>query len=168
MLLHSESEVIPMLKRHRAFLVSLLVVTAAPLSGEIITKKFDWQPVGGVQKTDMSTTDMAISEIRFDLGDTLPPIRRSTAKAVVRVDNNSQIDQEVGVAVAVFDGDGNLIAAGNGGNKVGELNKGEREEFTVPFSYVYRNLHNAKTFLVTLETKTKGRAKWTPKPTPAP
>ena len=156
-----------MTNRLRALLFSFLVVgLASPVAAELITKKFDWLPVGGIQKTDMTTTDMAVSEIRFDLGDTLPPIRRSTAKAIVRVDNNSSIDQEVGVAVAVFDADGNLIAAGNGGNKVGELNKGERSEFTVPFSYVYRNLKNAKTFLVTLETKPKGKAKWTPKPTP--
>ena len=79
------------------------------------------------------------------------------------------MDQEVGVALAVFDGDGNLIAAGNGGNKVGELGKGERTEFTVPFSYVYRNLKDAKTFLVTLETRTKSsKEKWKPKPTPVP
>jgi hypothetical protein len=169
LLLTCDLEVVPMPKRLHSILFMFLVAgLASPLSAEIITKKFDWQPVGGIQKTDMQTADMAISEIRFDLGDTLPPIRRSTAKAVVRVDNNSSIDQEVGVAVAVFDGDGNLIGAGNGGNKVGELNKGEREEFTVPFSYVYRNLRNAKSFLVTLETKPKGKAKWTPKPTPRP
>ena len=132
-----------------------------------MTKKFDWAPVGGIQRIDMQMNDIAVSEIRFDLGDTVAPIRVSSAKAVVRVDNNSQIDQEVGVAVAVFDADGNLVAAGNGGNKVGELNKGEREEFTVRFSYVYRNLKSARSFLVTLETKPKaGKSKWTPKPTP--
>jgi len=155
--------------RLRALLFSFLVVgLASPLTAELITKKFDWAPVGGIQKTDMSTTDMAVSEIRFDLGDVLPPIRRSTAKAIVRVDNNSNVDQEVGVALAVFDGDGNMIAAGNGGNKVGELGKGERTEFTVSFAYVYRNLKDAKSFLVTLETRQKGKEKWKPKPTPVP
>ena len=158
-----------MTNRLRALLFSVLVVgLSSPLTAELITKKFDWLPVGGTQKTDMTTTDMAVSEVRFDLGDTLPPIRRSTAKAIVRVDNNSNVDQEVGVALAVFDGDGNMIAAGNGGNKVGELGKGERSEFTVPFAYVYRNLKDAKTFLVTLETRPKGKEKWKPKPTPTP
>src|SRR4029077_14710765 len=99
-----------------------------------------------------------------DLGDTMAPIRISSSKAVVRVDNNSERDQEVGVAIAVFDEQGNLVAAGSGGNKVGELNKGDREEFTVRFPYVYRHLREAKTFLVSLETKPKG--KWKPKPTP--
>jgi hypothetical protein len=140
---------------------------AAPASAELITKKFDWAPVAGVQRiSDMQVNDVAIPQIAFDLGDTIAPIRRSSAKAVVRVDNNSTVDQEVGVAVAVFDAEGNLIAAGNGGNKVGELNKGDRQEFTVSFAYVYRNLKNARSFLVTLETKPKGSGKWKPKPTP--
>jgi hypothetical protein len=157
-----------MKNRFPALLAALLTFAiAAPASAELVTKKLDWAPVGGIQRVDIRVNDMAISEIRFDLGDTVAPIRVSSAKAIVRVDNNSQIDQEVGVAVAVFDGEGNLIAAGNGGNKVGELNKGERQEFTVHFAYVYRNLRSARSFLVTLETKPKGKAKWTPKPTPS-
>lgn len=150
-----------------AALVCALAV-AAPASAELLTKKFDWTPVGGAQKVDMQVNDIAVSQVRFDLGDTIAPIRRSSAKAVARVDNNSEIDQEVGIAIAVFDGEGNLIAAGNGGNKVGELNHGDRQEFTVPFAYVYRNLKNARSFLVTLETKPKGSQKWKPKPTPVP
>lgn len=160
-----------MSKRFSALLWGALVafLVAAPASADLVTKKFDWSPVGGVQRiADMQVNDIAIPQVAFDLGDTIAPIRRSSAKAVVRVDNNSQIDQEVGVAVAVFDADGNLIAAGNGGNKVGELNKGDRQDFTVSFAYVYRNLKNARSFLVTLETKPKGSQKWKPKPTPAP
>jgi hypothetical protein len=162
-----------MMIKRRSVLVTALAVAflslalASPLSAQLITKRFDWQPVGGIQKVDMQMNDVAVSEIRFDLGDTIAPVRVSSAKAVVRVDNNSQQDQEVGVAVAVFDADGNLVGAGNGGNKIGELNKGEREEFNVRFSYVYRNLRNAKSFLISLETKPKGKpAKWAPKPTP--
>jgi hypothetical protein len=153
-----------MLKRFSWFVA--LALLAVPVRADILTKKFDWQPVGGIQKLAMDSNDIAISQIKFDLGDTIAPIRRSTAKAVVRVDNNSERDQEVGVAIAVFDDQGNLLAAGSGGNKVGELNKGDREEFTVAFPYVYRNLKNARSFLVTIETKEKG--KWRPKPTPGP
>jgi len=158
-----------MVKRSPALVSFALVCAlalAAPASAELVTKKIDWAPVGGIQKVDVQVNDVVVSQIRFDLGDTIAPIRRSSAKAVVRVDNNSEIDQEVGVAIAIFDADGNLIAAGNGGNKVGELNHGDRDEFTVPFAYVYRNLKNARTILVTLETKPKGSQKWKPKPTP--
>ncbi|MEO8430201.1 MAG: hypothetical protein ABI592_01745 [Acidobacteriota bacterium] len=159
-----------MSRRFPAILSAAVVLAlASPLSAEILTKKFDWAPVNGIQRVDMQSNDMAISEVRFDLGDTIAPVRVSSAKAIVRVDNNSQIDQEVGIAIAVFDGDGNLIAAGDGGNKVGELNKGDRSEFTARFAYVYRNLKNARSFLLTLETLPKGAGKsrkWKPRPTP--
>jgi len=142
----------------RFFLASaLLLAFSLPLSADIITKRFDWTPAQGIQKVDFVWNEIAISEIRFDLGDTVGPIRYSSSKAVVRVDNNSRRDQEVGIAVAVFAEDGTMLAAGSGGIKLGDLDKGERQEFSVKFPYVYRNLRDASTFLLSLETKAVGR-----------
>lgn len=142
-----------------ALTTALLFALSLPLSADIVTKRFNWAPVQGVQKVDFEWNEIAISEIRFDLGDTVAPIRYSSSKAVVRVDNNSLRDQEVGVALAVFAEDGTMLAAGSAGIKLGDLDKGEREEFTVKFPYVYRNLRDAATFLVTLETKQVGKSK---------
>jgi len=134
------------------------------LSAEIVTQKFNWSPANGIQRLRFDWNDIAISEIRFDLGNTFKPLRVSSAKAVVRVDNNSARDQQVGVALAVFDADGTMLAAGSGGIKVGDLDKGERDTFTVRFPYVYRNLKNASYFFLTLETQSTG--KWQPKSKP--
>ena len=136
------------------------------LSAEIVTQKFNWSPVSGVQRLRFDWNDIAISEIRYDFGDTFKPFRVSSAKAVVRVDNNSARDQEVGVAIAIFDTDGTMLAAGSGGIKVGDLDKGERDTFTIRFPYVYRNLKNASYFFLTVETKPTGKTKWQPKPRP--
>lgn len=141
-----------------SLVAALFLAFCLPASGEIVTKKFEWAPAQGVQRLDFDWNDIAISEIRFDLGDTVAPIRYSSTKAVVRVDNNSRKDQEVGVAVAVFAEDGTMLAAGSGGIKLGDLDKGERQEFTVKFPYVYRNMKEAATFLITVETKDVGRA----------
>ena len=147
-----------MVRRCVFALVGLLFLSF-PVFGEIVTKKFDWVPEQGIQKVTLDWNEIAISEIRFDLGDTVAPIRYSSAKAVVRVDNNSRRDQEVGVAIAVFDDQGTMLAAGSGVIKLGDLDKGERDEFTIRFPYVYRNLKDAKTFLMTLETKEVARGK---------
>ena len=56
----------------------------------------------------------------------------------------------------IFDGDWNIVAAGSGGVKLGSLGKGERDTFIIRFPYVYRNLSNARTFTVTLETSERG------------
>ncbi len=134
------------------------------LTAEIVTKKYNWSPVNGVQRLEFDWNDIDISQIQLDLGDTVKPLRFSSAKAVVRVDNNSARDQEVGVAMAIFDDAGTMLAAGSGGIKVGDLDKGERDTFTIRFPYVYRNLRGASYFLLTVETKPTG--KWQPKGKP--
>jgi hypothetical protein len=99
---------------------------------------------------------VVVSSIEFDMGDRMKPLQASSAKAVARVDNNGFLKYETGVAIVVFDADGNVVAAGSGGVKLGSLGKGERDTFTIRFPYVYRGLASAKTFLVTLETREKG------------
>ena len=136
------------------------------LSAEIVTQKFNWSPVNGTQRLAFDWNDIAISQIQFDLGDTIKPLKTSSAKAVVRVDNNSARDQEVGIAIALFDEDGTMLAAGSGGIKVGDLDRGERDTFTVRFPYVYRNIKNTKYFFLTVETKPTGKWKYQPKTRP--
>jgi hypothetical protein len=136
------------------------------LFAEIVTQKFNWSPVKGVQRLRFDWSDIAISEIQFDLGDTIKPLKTSSAKAVVRVDNNSARDQEVGIAIALFDESGTMLAAGSGGIKVGDLDRGERDTFTVRFPYVYRNIKDTKYFFLTVETKPTGKWRYQPKTKP--
>jgi hypothetical protein len=142
------------------------------LAAEAVTQKFDWNPVNGVQDVHVETSRVVVAQLHFDLGGTLDktPIRRSSAKVVARVDNNGWLDQEVGIAVVVFDEEGNVVAAGSGGTKWGYLNKGARDTYTIDFPYMYRRFDKAKTFLVTLETKEKAGKQKAPQltPTPAP
>lgn len=136
---------------------------AAALCAEVATQKYNWKPVNGIQEVKVEANRVILSQLEFDLGTKMAPLRFSTARAVARVDNNGFIPQEVGVAVAIFDAEGNLIAAGSGGVKVGYLSKGDRETFIIHFPYVYRNLDRAASFVVSLETREKP-----PKPTKAP
>lgn len=146
----------------KAFLVLLGAALATPMAAEQITKKFDWKPVSGVQDIQVEAQHVVVGQVTFDLGSTLKgtPVRKSSAKAVLRVDNNGYIDEEVGVAVVVFDEEGNVVATGSGGTQWGYLNKGDRAYYKVTFPYVYRNFDKAKSFLITLEIKEKGRDKY--------
>jgi hypothetical protein len=153
-----------MVRRYSLVLAALFFSQWLP--AEIVTQKFNWSPVNGVQRLRFDWNDIAISEIQFDLGDTIKPLKTSTAKAVVRVDNNSARDQEVGVAIALFDESGTMLAAGSGGIKVGDLDRGERDTFTVRFPYVYRNIKETKYFFLTVETKPTGKWRYQPKAKP--
>lgn len=149
-------------------LVALGLTGAA--AGDAATKKFNWNPINGAQDTDVSQGTVVVSQVEFDLGSTLKgtPIRKSSAKVKVRIDNNGQGDEEVGVAVVVFDAEGNVVAAGSNGTKWGYLSKGARTYYDIDFPYVYRNLEKAASFVVTLETRGKGtsskRQKYTSPP----
>jgi hypothetical protein len=145
-----------MVKRFSSLTAFLL---AAPLCAGVATQKYDWQPSNGVQEVHVESDRVVVSSIEFDIGDRLKPLQASSAKAVARVDNNGFLAYETGVAIVVFDADGNIVAAGSGGVKLGYLAKGERDTFTIRFPYVYRGLANAKTFLVTLETREKGASR---------
>ena len=146
----------------RFFTAALLTAgLAAPARAEVATKKFDWKPVNGIQKIDLQAGDIVINEVQFDLGGTMKgtPIRKSSAKVKIRIDNNGNTDQEVGAAVVVFDAEGNVVAAGSNGTKWGYLNKGDRTYYEIDFPYVYRRLPEAASFLVTLETQGKSSGK---------
>jgi hypothetical protein len=136
---------------------------AAAASADASTKKFNWNPVNGAQETDVADGTIVVSQVQFDLGSTMKgtPIRKSSAKAKVRIDNNGASDEEVGVAVVVFDAEGNVVAAGSNGTKWGYLSKGDRTYYDIDFPYVYRNLDKAASFVVTLETRSKGISKKT-------
>ena len=146
----------------RLFMGSLVALgLAGAASGDSATKKFSWNPVNGAQTTDVSDGTIVVSQVEFDLGSTLKgtPIRKSSAKAKVRIDNNGQSDEEVGVAIVVFDSEGNVVAAGSNGTKWGYLGKGDRTYYDIDFPYVYRHLDKAASFVVTVETRGKGTSK---------
>jgi hypothetical protein len=149
----------------KRFLFLMTFLAAAPLTAGMATKKYDWNPQrGGAQDVQVESDRVVVSSLAFDLGDRVTGTQFSTAKAVARVDNNGYLAYEVGVAIVIFDQEGNIVAAGSGGVKLGSLGKGERDTFTIKFPYVYRNLDKAKTFLVTLETVEKGAKPKTPAP----
>lgn len=150
----------------RLFLVLAALFFSQLSPAEIVTQKFNWSPVNGVQRLAFDWNDIAISQIQFDLGDTIKPFKTSSAKAIVRVDNNSARDQEVGIAIALFNEEGTMLAAGSGGIRVGDLDRGERDTFTVRFPYVYRNMKDTKYFFLTVETKPTGKWKYQPKTKP--
>jgi hypothetical protein len=160
--------------RQLSLAIALAAALAVPASAQVATKKFPWQPIGGAQNVDVTTEEVVVGQVVFDLGGTMKgtPLRKSSAKVRVRIDNNSMTDEEVGVAVVVFDAEGNVVAAGSNGTKWGYLNKGDRTYYDIDFPYVYRRLDNAASFMVTLETKPKGKGKSEtappPEPTPIP
>jgi len=152
---------------------AVLAAVSSPASGQVGTRKYDWRPENGSQDVDVQVDKVVVSNVLWDMGGTMKgtPLRKSSANVRVRIDNNGSQDAEVGVAVVVFDAEGNVVAAGSNGTKWGFLNKGDRTYYSIDFPYVYRRLDQAANFMVTLETRLKSSGKssttskkWTPSP----
>ncbi len=140
----------------RALLAAAAGLFAVPLAAQQVTKTFDYKPVDSIQEIRLSLDRIRINQIVFKLsGGIGGGLRRSTSEAVVRIDNDGEAPVAVGVAVAVMDEEGNLLAAGSGGTRVGWLLGGERDAAAIKFPFVFRNLAKAKTFKITLEVEPK-------------
>ncbi len=140
----------------RTLLFAAAALLAAPLAAQQVTKKFDYKPVDSIQEIRISLDKIKINQIVFKVsGEVGAGLRRSASEAVVRIDNDGQTPVTVGVAVAVMDEEGNLVAAGSGGTRVGWLAAGERDAAAIKFPFVFRNLAKAKTFTITMEVEPK-------------
>jgi hypothetical protein len=145
---------------NKKFLCVLGSLLAAPLWAGQATGKFDYKPVNGGQEIHVESDHVVVSHIdfKFESSSIGGPLRQSNSNIEVRADNNGTVDQAIGVAVVLYDDQGNIVGAGNGGTHVGWLSKGERDMSKISLSYVYRNLDKAKTFVVTLETREKPKS----------
>ena len=94
-----------------------------------------------------------ITEIRFSLegGINFNPLRAGKGpQCIVSLRNNSRLELDLAVGLAVFDADGNLLGATESGTP--SLDPGEEKEITMTFREVKRKLYNAKTVHIVLET----------------
>lgn len=143
----------------RLVLTALLLAAAQPLFAGQVTKKYDFAPSGGIQDVNVEVDKVNVNSIVFKLDpqglSAILSTKAGDAGARVRVDNNGYANVEVGIAIVLFDADGNIVGAGAGGTKVGFLRKGSRDTHQVQFDYVYRNLDKVKSFTITLETQPK-------------
>jgi hypothetical protein len=125
------------------------------LAGGQATKKYDLAPGATSQTVDVSVDHVTVNQVIFEFKNTSGsgPLRKSGSEAKVRMDNNGSTEVEAGVALVIMDKDGNVLAASSCGTKVGWLKAGERDTCSMDFSYVFRNLANAHSLVVTLETR---------------
>ena len=131
-----------------------LFAQAGPAAFQQISQKFDYKPVKQIQAIQLALEKIQVRQIVFaPASGAGGKQKHSTPEAVLSIDNDGPATAAIGVAIAIFDGDGNLLAAGSGGARQGWLAAGEKGTASIRFPYVYRNLDKARTFLLTLEVQ---------------
>ena len=130
----------------------LLAALLAPPSGAAtVSKKFVLEKNRPVS-LELAAGQVRAEQVLFEFPASV--LRVETAgKARITVVNGSAAKVRVGLAVALFDAEGNLVGAGAGGNKGGQVAPGEKAEFSVFFYYVTEQILSATSFQITLETR---------------
>ena len=128
--------------------VFVAVPRAATISKKIAWANETWIPV------NLNSEGVEIKEVRFEVegGIHWNPLRAGKGpQCFVQIKNTSNHGMRLAVAVALFDGDGNLLAATESGH-IGELDQGETGEIKMTFREVKRKFFEAKTAHIALET----------------
>jgi hypothetical protein len=143
----------------RTLLAALGIAAAAGLSAqqpgpgfEQVSQKFDYKPVKQIQAIQLALEKIQVRQIVFaPASEAGGKQRHSVPEAVLSIDNDGPSTAVIGVAIAIFDADGNLLAAGSGGARQGWLAAGEKGTASIRFPFVYRSLDKARSFQLTLE-----------------
>ena len=125
----------------------------APLSFTSGSFKFYWDTT---LPMNMEVDGLKVTEIYFN-------VRRSRyswlheadfgTRAHVTVTNTSTRPRVPGFAVAVLDGDGNLLGVASGGTKLGTVAPGTTEDFDLNFTQVKERIPKGATFLFSVELR---------------
>lgn len=141
----------------RRFVPAVLLVAALalPAGAEFFCKKYDFVQERWIQVNEKSG-DVTIQDIQFQFPSYVGPRKmeiQGPNQAVLHIKNYGTEALRIHLAVALFDGDGNLVGCGTTGSKLGSTKPGEEESFFITFDYVKGRLATTKTFQLTLETE---------------
>jgi hypothetical protein len=132
-------------------LLALAPFPILPAEAATASKKYGMEP-NRPMTLELSVSQVSADQVIFEFPSSV--MRLETAnKARVAVTNGAPGKVRVGLAIALFNEEGNLVAAGVGGNKGGTMAPGEKEEFSIFFYYVSEQIPSTKTFQITLEVR---------------
>lgn len=125
---------------------------AATLSKEYVFKPHIELQVGAeVRDADHA---LRLDTVQFVFPDPDRVIRFGDAvQADVSISNLGTGAVKVGIAIAAFDADGNLLGVASGGSKWMPIKPDRRSYYSVKFADVNNRMDEAATFRITLETK---------------
>lgn len=143
----------------RAFLATTAILLAGPAAhADTASKKVRFD-VADTVPVKLVVEGLEIATIRFSVegGIKFNPFKTGKGpQAFLAVRNTGSKSLDFGIAIALYDEKGALIAASES-NHLGEMEPGEDGEIEVMFRYVKRKVSAAKTVEIVLETLPEDR-----------
>ncbi|HTK28633.1 MAG TPA: FxLYD domain-containing protein [Vicinamibacterales bacterium] len=131
----------------------MVLLWAAMPAAETSSKKITWVNEQWIP-VNLTSEGITIKEVRFEVegGVHWNPLRAGVGpQCFVRVKNESDHEMKLAVALALYDANGDLIAATESGH-IGSLDPNESDEIKMTFREVKRKFFEAKTGQIALET----------------
>ena len=134
-----------------ALVAGLLMMLALPAAAETGSARFRFEGNKWL-KLDLEVAGVRADLIRFEWPSTMMGVKTGY-KSNVKLINNSTRQVRIGLAVVLYDRDGQPIGAGTTGTKLGTIDPGDSAQFGVDFNHVTERLEQSDQFSLVLETR---------------
>jgi hypothetical protein len=146
-----------MRRRTAAALAALVLWTSSAAGGTaLLSKTYVFQPGAILNVGAEVEAGVRLDTVRFLVPETVEGEITRTAghvQAEVALSNTGSATRRVGVAIALFDDDGRLLAVASGGDRVFPLKAGRQAVYTLTFDHVNGQAAKATRFQITVETR---------------
>lgn len=145
----------------RSAVIGTLVLAAAlglaPAAGaELLSKGYEFKDSVTLEIGASTEDGLRIDSVRFHVPPTAGQRGQRTgglANAEVAVSNVGTDPRKVGLALALFDREGRLVAVASAGTSLLPLKTGRQRTYTLVFDHVNGEVHKATRFQISLESK---------------
>jgi hypothetical protein len=124
--------------------------------GELLSKRYDFRDRVVLEVSETEPGGLRLDTVQFQLpaqtGDRLTRVG-GLLTARVAVSNTGSEARKVGLAIALFDDEGRLLAVASGGNKLTAIKPERQKTFSLVFDGVNAEAHKATAFQISLEPK---------------
>lgn len=136
-------------------IITLVLFFSNFISADFFCKKFDVVLDQWIKIND-GPKPVVVQDLKFEFPSYIGPKKlniKGIHQAVVNFKNYGDIPLKVKIAIALFDGEDNLVGCGTTSSKFITTKAGKEEKVVVAFNNVKSRLEKAEYFLLTVETE---------------
>ena len=134
----------------------LPALAGAPAGAALLSKTFQFKPDVTLTLGSSADNGLRVDTVHFRLpsssGRQLFRLGGGV-QAEIAVSNSADRAQKVGIAIALFDPQGRLLAVASGGSELLAIKPDRQSTYTLVFKDVNNEAHNATSFQISIEAK---------------
>ena len=137
------------------FTILLSSSVGLPDAAPLLSKRFEFQPGVRLDVGLALEGGLRLDSVRFELARPAGKAGRVSGQSRVEVSisNDSEGSQRVGIAVALFDDGGRLLAVASGGSRLLPIKPDRQSKYTLVFDDVNRQIRAASVFQISIEPR---------------